>query len=42
MIKIDFNANIIYFKKNQTNLLSRNKKKELKERIEKEHLYEIV
>lgn len=42
IIKIDFNANIIYFKKNQTNLLSRNKKKELKERIEKDHLYETV
>ncbi len=42
IIKIDFKANIIYFKKIKTNLLSRNKKKELKERIEKEHLYELV
>lgn len=42
IIKIDFNANIIYFKKMKINLLSRNKKKELKERMEKEHLYELV
>ncbi len=42
IIKIDFNTNMIYFKKNKTNLLSRNKKKELKEKLEEENNYETV
>ncbi len=33
---------MIYFKKNKTNLLSRNKKKELKEKLEEENNYETV
>lgn len=38
---IDFSKNCIYFHNSKINLLSRNKKKELKERMEKEDVYEL-
>lgn len=41
ILKIDFNKNIIYFKTNQTNLLSRNKKKDLKAKLEMEDYHYI-
>lgn len=39
---VDFTKNIIYFSNYETNLLSRNKKKELKEKMEKGYLYDII
>lgn len=39
--RVDFTNNIIYFAKYQTNLLSRNKKKELKEKITKGYDYDL-
>lgn len=39
---VDFSENIIYFPNHEINLLSRNKKKALKEKIEKGYLYDII
>lgn len=39
--KVDFSNNCIYFQNHKTDLLSRNKKKDLKEKLKKENNYEL-
>lgn len=41
IVRIDYNQNIIYFRNKKTNLLARNKKKDLKEFMEKEAYDEL-
>ena len=42
ILKVDFNENKIYFSKHQVALLSRNNKKELKDKMTKGYLYDII
>lgn len=42
ILHVDFSESTIYFTKHEVTLLSRNKKKELKEKIEKGYMYDIV
>ena len=42
ILKVDFNENKIYFTKHQVALLSRNNKKELKDKMTKGYLYDII